>query len=188
MAADVLGEAVDDHIHAQIQRGGIVGSGEGVVDKDLNAVLMGDLHHGGNVYQHHGGVSGRLHIDQLGVGLNELFQLAEIGGVKGIVGDAEAGQPIAGDVLGAGILGLGEDGVVAGLEQSENRAGNSAHAGSVGHSALAMLQRGQLLLQIIHRGVGDAAVGEALGVIVTGLHSIVRGVKIEGGRLVDGRN
>ena len=91
MAADVLGEAVDDCIHAQIQRGGIVGRGKGVVDKDLDAVLMGDLHHGGNIHQHHGGVGGRLHIDQFGVGLDQAFQLAEIGGVKGIVGDPEAG-------------------------------------------------------------------------------------------------
>ena len=188
VAADVLGEAVDDCIHAQIQRGGIVGRGKGVVDKDLDAVLMGDLHHGGNIHQHHGGVGGRLHIDQFGVGLDQAFQLAEIGGVKGIVGDPEAGQPVAGHVLRAGIFGLGENSVVAAFQQCENRAGDSAHAGRIGHGLLAVFQRRQLLLQIIHRGIGDPAVCKALGIVIAGLHRIVRGIKIECGRLINGRD
>ena len=109
-------------------------------------------------------------------------------GVEGVVGDAEAGQPVVGHVLGAGVLRLGENGVVAALQRGKQRAGHSAHAGGIGHGALAVLQRRQLLFKIVLRGIGDAAVGKALGVVVAGADGVVGGVEVEGGRLINGRD
>ena len=102
--------------------------------------------------------------------------------------DAEAREPVARDVLRAGVFRLGEDDVVAALELREQRAGDGAHARGVGHGTLAVLEGGQLLLEIVLRGVRDAAVGEALGVVIAGLHRIVGGVEIERRGLVDRRD
>ena len=78
--------------------------------------------------------------------------------------------------------------MITAFQQCENRAGDSAHAGRIGHGLLAVFQRRQLLLQIIHRGIGDPAVCKALGIVIAGLHRIVRGIKIECGRLINGRD
>ena len=188
MSADVLGQAVDHHVHAQIKGIGVVGGGEGVVHEHLHAVTVGDLRHLGQIHQHHGGVGGGLHIDDLGVGLDEGLQLLQMVGPEGVMLDAEPGQPVAGDVLGAGVLGLGENDVVAALQRREQRTGHRTHAGGVGHRALAVLQRRQLLLHIVKGRVGDAAVREALGVVAACLHGVVGGIEIEGRGLIDGRD
>ena len=109
-------------------------------------------------------------------------------GPEGVVLDAEPGQPVAGDVLGAGVLGLGEDDVVAAFQRREQRTGHRTHAGGIGHRALAVLQRRQLLLHVVQRRVGDAAVGEALGVVAARLHGVVGGIEIEGRGLINGRD
>ena len=151
-------------------------------------MAVGDLRHLRQIHQHHGGIGGSLYVDDLGVWLDEGLQLLQMIGLEGVVPNAEPGQPVAGNVLGAGVLGLGEDHVVTAFQCCEQRTGHRTHAGGIGHRALAVLQRRQLLLHVVQGGVGDAAVGEALGVVAAGLHRVVGGGKVEGRGLVNGRD
>ena len=89
VAADVLGQAVDHHVHAQIQRIGVVGGGKGIVHKNLRAVAVGDLRHLRQIHQHHGGIGGGLYVDDLGVWLDEGLQLLQMIGLEGVVLNAE---------------------------------------------------------------------------------------------------
>ena len=68
ISADVLGEAVDNCIHAQIQRGGVVGRGKGVVDKQLGAVGVSHVRQMLDIRYAHQGVGNGLAVYQLGVG------------------------------------------------------------------------------------------------------------------------
>lgn len=68
VAADILGAAVNHNVHAEIQRIGQIGRGEGVVADGHQSVLFGNGHNAGDVRDFHSGVGGGFKIDQLGIG------------------------------------------------------------------------------------------------------------------------
>ena len=77
MSVDVLGEGLDNVIHAVFEGTGVVGGRERIIRRNLNAVFVGKSDDACNVTDAERGIAGSLEVDKLGVGLDCSLYLFE---------------------------------------------------------------------------------------------------------------
>ena len=185
VAVEVLGDGVDDHVAAELQRELVVRRGEGVVAHDGDGVVLGVcyLAYAGDVLDLQRRVRGRFDIDGAGVRPHSGADLIEIGGVDESDVDAVTGQPVLKVGEGAAI----EDGVrydmVAGLAQRPHCGGDGADAGCGSHGVLPVLKGGYLALERGGGRVAEAGIdiplllpGEAAPALLAGVENERRGL------------
>ena len=114
MAAHEFGERVDDDVGAVIDGAGEVGRGEGVVDHERNAVLVGDFGDGFDIENVAARVADGFAVEQLGFGRDGF---AEIFRIVGLDEREVVAEPAHGRIElreGAAVEGAGGNDVVAG--------------------------------------------------------------------------
>ena len=174
VAVDVLGDAVQDHVRAQLQH---VLNGrrcKGSVHHHAD-ILAGDCLDSRNVRHLDHGVVGGLEINHLGVGLDGGLQCLQIGGIHARDLNAHIGEVYGRHCVGAAVNRVVKDHMVAALQERDHHRTDCAHAGGGGHSVLTALHGGALQLEGTGGGVSAAGVliaGDLLGKLVsTLLHS-----------------
>lgn len=146
VAIDVLGDAVDDNVGAQVERVLDVGGEEGVVDDDEDAVLVGFGDDGADVDEAQGRVAGRLDPDEAGLAGDVLANIDLNLGRKGhldAVGLCDLGE-IA---MGAAVDVRDGDDMAAGGQALEDVGGGGA-AGGEGEGVLGVLEGGDGGLEV----------------------------------------
>ena len=161
VAADKLGGRVDHDVRAVLDGTDQVGSAEGVVNYQGQAVLMGDFGNGVDIGDIAVGVAQGLEVDGLGVLLNGALDFRKVVRIHKGGGNAELGQGVGQQVIAAAVDGLLGDNVIARLSQSLNGVGDSRRTGSQSQGRHAALQSCQALFQYILGGVGQTAVDVA---------------------------
>ena len=151
MAVDVFGERFDDDIRAEIERAHVVRRVEGVVHRNQNVRVrfVGQFGDGGDVRDLERRARRRLDMHQLGVGAKRRAYVLGIGGIHDGGFDAVLlRQNLVQQAVGGDIGGVGEDRVVASVEERGERGGQRGHAGSEHHRILGTFKTGQLFFQI----------------------------------------
>ena len=161
MAADELRGGVDDDVGAVLERTEEARRAERVVHDDGQAVLVGDLGDGVDVGDVGVGVAEGLEVDERRVVLDGTLDLVEVVGVNEGGLDAELGERVLEQVVGAAVDGLLGHDVVAGLGERLDGVGDGGGAGGNGKAGRATLERGDAVLEDALRGVGQAAVDVA---------------------------
>ena len=187
VAAQVLGGGVDDHVRAVLDGAQQVGGGHGVVHDQGHAVFVGDLGDGLNVEHVVAGVGHGLAVEQLGVGANRGAPLVEVVGVLNEGGfDAQVGEGVLEQVVGAAVHGGRGDNVVTGAGNVQDCVGDSCLTGCQQQRANATFEGGDAVLDdflsgVVQAGVDGAQLGEGEAV-----RCLLGAVKDEGSGLVDG--
>ncbi len=162
VAAEVLRRRVHDDVGAPLDGTDEVGRGDGVVDDERHAVLVGEGRDGLDVEHLALGVGDGLAEEELGLGPDRLAPRVDRGRVvdEGDL-DAEARQGVLQQVVGAAVERGGGDDVVAGLGDVEDRERLGRLAGGDEQRPDATLERGDALLDDVGRGVHQAGVDVA---------------------------
>ena len=187
MTAQVLGGGVDDHIRAVLDGAQQVGGGHGVVHDQGHAVFVGDLGDGLNVEHVVAGVGHGLAVEELGVGADCGAPCVQVVRVlnKGSF-DAEVGEGVLEQVVGAAVHGGRGDHVVTGAGNVQDCVGDSCLTGCQQQRANATFKGGDAVLDdflsgVVQAGVDGAQLGEGEAV-----RCLLGAVKDEGSGLVDG--
>ena len=189
VAADPLGQGLDDHRGTILGRTVKVRGGKGVVNEDRHRLLqgVGGRHDGGHVGDVNQRVADGLDVPELGVLLGGGHEGVDVvvldeGGL-----DAQVTEGVQEDVPGAAVQGVGGDDVVAGAHDVGEGQDLRGVAGGDGDGALRALDGGHAGGHGVGGGVGQAAVDVAgLGQGKLG-GAVLGGVKLEGGGGVDGQ-
>ena len=147
MAADELGQGVDDDIGAVLQRLEQVGGGNGIVHHERDAGVMGDLGNGFKVIHIVFRIAHRLHVDQAGIVIDSLTDVLRIGSIDELHLDAEPRQGVVEQVVGPAVEEAGGDDILAGAGDIEHRIGGSRLAGSHRQGADTAVKRCQALFE-----------------------------------------
>ena len=187
MAIEVLGSAVDHQVSTQIQRILEIGRRKGAVHDHSDAgVLMYRLGDGSNIADLQSGVCRSFHIHQRGVGLDGFFDFLDLSGVHAGISNAQLGQDLGKQGVGATVNHIAEDHMVTGLYNAHNGGRDGTQTGGQSQSRLSVLQMGDLAFQLIAVGVCETGVGEAgVGVLVQ-IHGGIEVFQHIGGGLIDG--
>ena len=187
MPVQVFCGGVGDDVRPPLEGLAEHGGGEGVVHNQGDSIGMGHPGEFLDVQDHHGGVAESLREDGLGVGAD--------GGLEFLL---RGGRQEVGEFDAALFQGVGEEADRAAVEAGAGHhvvprpchvqdgvgVGGLARGGAyAGH---APLQGGQLLLQGVHGGIGQAGVKEAGGLQVEEVGDALGVVVFEGGALDDG--
>ena len=134
---------------------------EGVVDDDRHAVLVGDGGDAFEVRHVQARVADRLEVDGLGLAVDRLLELVQLGAVDEAEVDAVLGQRVLEEVVRAAVQrGAGDD-VVAGAGQIEDRERLGRLAGRHAERPDATLEGGDALLEDVGGRVHDPGVDVA---------------------------
>ena len=152
---------MNHNIRAVLDGADQVGSAEGVVDDQRQAVLVGDFRNGVDVGNVGVGIAQGFQIDGLGVGLDGGFHLGKVMGVHKGGSDSVLGQGVSQQIVAAAVDGLLGNDVIACLCQSLNGVGDGCRAGGGGQRRDTALQSCDALLQHILGGVGQTAIDVA---------------------------
>ncbi len=163
VAAEPLGERVDDDVGAVGERAGEGGGGEGGVDDQRQAVGAGDVGDGLEVGDLERGVGHRLAEQGAGVGVDRGGEAGWVGGVDEADADAERGQDVVELGVGAAVEVAGGDDVVAGAGEVDDGVEDRGGAGGVGQAGGlgGALQQADALLEHLGGGVHQAGVDVA---------------------------
>ena len=134
----------------------------GVVDQHGRAVLLGDRGDRVDVLHLEGLRAGRLEIDDLGVGLDQLLDAGADHRIEEGRLDAEALERGVGEAARRTVAVVGQQHVVAGLQEADDRAGDRGEARLHGDRAIRALDRGDRVFQCLLGRRAVAAVAEAL--------------------------
>ncbi|CDZ89285.1 hypothetical protein RHRU231_470133 [Rhodococcus ruber] len=162
VAAEVFGGRVHDDVGAVLEGADQVGGGDGVVDDQRQGVLVGDGGDAGDVEEVVFGVGDGFAVEGAGGGADGGAPLVEVVGVvdEGDL-DAEAGQGVVQQVVGAAVeVGAGDE-VVAGGGEVEDGVGLGGLAGGEEQGGDAALEGGDALFDRVLGGVHDAGVDVA---------------------------
>ena len=186
VAIEVLGSAVDHQVSTQIQRILKVGGRKGAVHDHSDAgVLMYRLGDSGNVADLQGGVGRSFNIHQRGVRLDSLFHFLDLSGVHAGISNAQLGQDLGKQRIGAAVNDIAEHHVVTGLYHAHDSGGNGTQTRGQGQRCFGVLQMGDLALQFIAVGIGETGVGEAGVSVLIQIYSSIKVLQHIGGSLID---
>jgi hypothetical protein len=93
-------------------------------------------------------------------------------------GDAELGQHVLEEEIGAAVHGLGVQHHVAGLEQGQQRGADGGHAAGEAGRVLGAVPEAEAVLQDFEAGVVEAGVDEAHFLVGVGLAQAVSQLKV----------
>ena len=159
VAADVLGGGVDHHIGAIGQRVLKGGRGEGVVDSDLGAVLVGDFGGGRDVGDVEQRVGRSLDPHILVVlGGQCGFHGFQIGDVHHVEAHTPRHEHLGEQAVGAAVHIVAEQDVVAGLDGGAQQHVDGGQARGEAQRVLAAFHGGELLVEACASGVDGAGV------------------------------
>ena len=189
MAANPLGQRLNDHGRAVLRRAVQVGRGEGVVHEDGHGAGqgVGRLHNGGHVGHVYQRVSDGLNVPELGLGRGGRHKGVNVvvlheGGL-----DAQVAQGVQEDVPGAAVQGVGGHDLVPGAHQVGDGQDLRRVTGGDCDCASRALNGGDARGHGVRGGVGQAAVDVARAAEGE-LGSAVLGVlELEGRGGVDGQ-
>ena len=186
MTAQVLGGGVNHHVRAVLDGAQQVGGGHGVVHDQGHAVFVRNCGDGLDVEHVVAGVGHGLAVEQLGVGANRGAPCVQVVRVLNEGGfDAEVGEGVLEQVVGAAVHGGRGDHVVASAGNVQNRVGDSCLTGCQQQRANAAFQGGDTVFDSFLGGVVEASVnGAQLGEGET-VRCLLGAVKDEGSGLVD---
>ena len=159
MASDELGRRVHHDVRSPIERPAEVRSGEGVVDHERRAVIVGDFRHRLDVEDVPSGISDGLGVEELGVLLEGALPGGEVVGVDEGELDRELPEVVLELVHRAAVEGARGDDVIAGLEESEESSRLRGDTAREGDSSDAAFEIRHSLFERRHRRVHDAGVG-----------------------------
>src|SRR4051794_14251380 len=158
VSTGVLGRRVDDDVRAQGQRTLEVRRREGVVDHEQGAGLVGDVGQGGDVGDPEQRVGRRLDPDHLRpVGDGSAYRV-EVVEPDRRVDQAPALEHLVEEPVRAAVRVVGQHHVVTGVEQPADHGVLGGQAGGEREPLLALLERGDGLLECGPGRVGRAAV------------------------------
>jgi hypothetical protein len=148
VAVDILCNGVNDDVGAVVERVLHVGTHEGIIDDDKDAVAAGDVDDGTDVDEAEGWVGGGLDPDELGlVGADQVLDVQLDGRGEGDV-HAVGGSDLGEVAVGAAVdIGDGDD-VGAGGEGLED-VGGGCGAGGEGEGILGVLESSDGLLEVV---------------------------------------
>ena len=158
VAADKLGSRVNHNVRPMRNGPNEIGSSEGVVNDQRQAVGVGDLGYGVDVWDVAVGVAQGFQIDRLGVGPDGGGDSLQIVGVHKGGLYSELGQGVCQQVIAAAIDGLLRHNVIPRLGQSLDGVGDGRRARGQCQCRYASLQGGNPLLQHVLGGVGQPPV------------------------------
>ena len=184
--ADKLGEGVDDDVRAVVEGFQQVRRGQGRIQHQRDLRRVGYAGNRFDVKDLTTGIAYGFRVNQAGFGPDgfpECFRVARVheGGV-----DAETGQGVTEQVVGAAVQRVGCDDMAAAVHQRAYRQVDGGHAAGRRYCAGAPFQSGNALFQHRHRRVGDARIDVARPGEVEHGRCLVRFVEHERGGLVDG--
>ncbi|MNY04967.1 hypothetical protein D3C86_1376700 [compost metagenome] len=186
MAANILGQGVDDDVGAVLDGAGQVGGRHGVVDDQRQPLRVGRVGQGGEVHHIAQRIADGLAEDRLGPLIGVGGDGGDVVGVDEAHLDAVLGQGVGEQVVGAAIEGPRGDDVVARFSNGQNGVGDGRHARGHGQGRDAALQRRQTLLQHVRRRVHDPGVDIARHLQVEQVGPVLSVVEGVAGGLIDG--
>lgn len=186
VAAQVLGQRVHDDVGAVLEGAAEIGRGNGVVDDQGDAVVVGDLGDGLDVGDVALRVAEGLDKDGLCLGVDEGGEGLGLAVVGEAGGDAVLRKGVGQQVVGPPIEGAGGEDVVAGLGDGEDGVGDGGLAGGYGERAYPAFEGGEALLEHVVGGIHNPAVDVAGDLEVEEVGAVLGGVEGVGGGLVDG--
>ena len=134
----------------------------GIVDQHGGAMLLGDAGDRIDVLHLEGLRARRLEIDDLGVGLDQLLDAGADHRIEEGRLDAEALQRRVGEAAGGAVGIVGDQQVIAGLEEAHDRAGDGGEARLDGDGTVRAFDGGDGVFQRLLRRRAVAAVAVAL--------------------------
>lgn len=182
VAANVLGDAVEDDVDSLGQRGLQGGGGEGVVDAGDQFVGFGELGEAGHVEYFETRVGDAFPIKEAGVGAQGVLEGLVILKVDEGELDLEVFHDFLKQFGGAAVNALFGNDVVAGFDDGEQDAADSPHARAEGHGVAGPFQVAEEFFQGVDGGVTHAGVEIAVAV------GHVGAVEGEGAHLIQGRD
>ena len=186
MAAEVLGQGMDDDVGAVLERAAQVRRGHGVVDDDRHAMLVGDLGELFEVGDVAERVADRFAEHRLGLAVDQFFEGCRVTVIGKAHLDAILRQGVGEQVVGAAVQGAGRDDVVAGFGNRLDRGGDRRHARGHGQRRNAAFHRGDALFQHVGGRVHDAGVDVAGDLEIEQVGAVLGAVEGVGSGLVNG--
>ena len=185
VAADELGRRVHHDVRTEIDRPGQERGGEGAVDHERHADVVGEPGDGGNVQHVDARVADRLAEEQLRVRPRRALEVPGVGRFDEGGLDAEAPQGVVQQVVGAAVdRGRGHD-VVAGRENCRRGEVERGLAGGGGDRADAAFERRDSFLEDGDRRVRDPRVDVPGFFEIEQPRGVVRVAEHVGRRVVD---
>src|SRR5690606_27296609 len=161
VAADPLGGRVDHDVGPPLQRPAQVGRGEGVVDDQRQAVLVGHPGHGLDVEDVQLGIADGFGVDALSPLVDGPAEVVGIRRIHEVDLDAQVGQAVGQQVEGTAVEAGRRHHLVAGAGDVGDGQGGGGLAAGGGQGGGAAFQGGHPLLEHVHGGVHDAGVDVA---------------------------
>ena len=165
--AGVLGERMGRNVHAQaavarqVKRRKRQARTPGVVERSGYAACAADAHLLAQVGELHAHRAGSLQPHQPGGGRDARGQVGRVQRVVKRMGDAKTGQLAVGKVLARAVSVVGDQYLVAGLEQGHPHVGDGGEAAGHQHTLQATFQRAQAFFEDEGGGRTVQAVGVA---------------------------
>jgi len=185
VAADVLGGRVDDDVRPVLEGPVEVGREGGVVDDEGDADLLRDLADLGEGEDVEARVAEAFAVEGLGVLLHGLAEVLGIVAVDERDLDAELGQGVVEEVVGAAVELGDRDDVVAGAGDVEDGRRDRRLTRRMGEGARAAFERREALLEDVRRRVHDAGVDVAEFLQAEEIGRVFRIPELVAGGLVD---
>lgn len=144
VTSDVFSDGVDTDVRAQKEGALEIRRGEGVIGGSDNSLALGNLADGFDVANLESGVGGSFDPDKLGVGLDGLFNVFDVGHInKGVFNTVSLLTDLSHISLGASVDIIAADDVITNTEDGLDDAGGGSATTGEGHTVLSVFSSSQ---------------------------------------------
>jgi len=144
VTSDVFSDGVDTDVRAQKEGTLEIRRGESVISSSDNSLGLGNLADGFNIANLKGGVGGSFNPDKLGVGLNGLFNVFDVGHInKRVFNTVSLLTDLSHISLSASVDIIAADNVVTNTEDGLDDAGGGSATTGEGHTILSVFSSSQ---------------------------------------------
>jgi hypothetical protein len=161
VTADVFSDGVDTDVRAQKEGALEIRRGESVISGSDNSLGLGNLADSFNVANLEGGIGGGFNPDKLGVGLNGLFNVFDVGHInKRVFNTVSLLTDLSHISLSASVNIIAADNVVANTEDGLDDAGGGSATTGEGHTILSVFSSSQSDFESFSGGVSATRIVE----------------------------
>ena len=185
ITAEVLRQRIDHDISTMID-GAAEHRCQRIIYGEGEAVSMSNISYSGDIDKVELGVTQRLSVDELGIGLDSCLEVLRILGIDEGRRDTKAGQRDTQEIVRTAVDAGGGDDMVPSTQQGEDRRSDSAHATCRSDGTDTTFKGCQALLEDVGRGVIEAGIEVGRDLQVKDPSSVVSTIKSEGIRLIKG--
>jgi len=154
VTSDVFSDGVDTDVRAQKERALEIRRGESVISGSDNSLALGNLADGFNIANLEGGVGGGFDPDKLGVGLNSLLNVFNVGHInKGVFDTVSLLTDLSHISLSASVDIITANNVVTNTENGLDNASGSGATTGKGHTVLSVFSSSQCDFESFSGGV-----------------------------------